>query len=66
VPTPVSEIKSGPDTNRPFKGVFSTNRLPTRVLTRASEVSSSCAFHKTLILSFLLPIFRQSPDVLVG
>ena len=36
---------------RPFKGMFSTNRLPIRVLTDASEVLSSGASPSTVMVS---------------
>jgi hypothetical protein len=42
----------------PFKSMFYTNRLPMRVLTEASEVLSSGALPKTVIMSLLLPIAR--------
>ena len=43
---------------RPFKGMFSTNRLPIKVLTDASEVLSSRALPCTVIVSVLLPMVR--------
>lgn len=41
---------------RPFKGMFSTKRLPMRVLTDASDVLSSGALPCTVMLSDLLPM----------
>ena len=43
---------------RPLKGILSTNRLPISVLTEASEVLSSGALPKPVILSDLLPIVK--------
>ena len=48
---------------RPFRGMFSTKRLPMTVLTDASDVLSNGALPSTVTLSVVLPMDKVKSSV---